>query len=336
MVSIYKIFFDCDPINIYIGKTEHTLERRLIGHISNSKKGRRLVNIWLRKHINLGNTPKIELICQGENGDELEIKTIQEFRAKGYILHNMTPGGDGIKKGYKHTKQTKESARARSLNSGRWKGKDNPFYGKTGELNHASKKIYQFSLEGEFIKSHGSAGDAAAALFGEENRKKKARPILRAASTFETMYGFQWRNEEYDKIPQKHLRAKLMSLEDINLAKDLLDGGKKMSHVAKQLGVSRSQLKNKLSIPNGEKRLFMSQEDIQKAQILIDEGMSLNQVHKLTGFSQKQIRKKTQAPLFKKYSEIKASILEFNPEFPWEGFIYFLNKKEQEKRQEEK
>ena len=75
---------------------------------------------------------------------------------------------------------------------------------------------------------------------------------------------------------------------------------------------------------------------IEKAQILIDEGMSLNQVHKLTGFSQKQIRKKTQAPLFKKYSEIKASILEFNPEFPWEGFIYFLNKKEQEKRQEEK
>lgn len=297
MVSIYKIFFDCDPIKIYIGKTEQTLKRRLTGHICDSKKGRRLINIWLRKNIKIGKTPKIELICQGEDGDDLEIKTIQEFRAKGYILQNMTPGGDGIKKGYKHTKKVKEAARVRNLKTGKWKGKDNPFYGKKGELNDASKKIYQFSLEGEFINNYGSAGDAAAALFGEENRRKKNRAISRAASSFEIMYGFQWRNEKYDKIPPKHNRGKLMTLEDINLAKELLNGGQKMSHVAKQLGISRSQLKNKLSIPTGKKRLFMSQEDIQKVQCLRDEGMSLNRISKLTGFGRNQIRDKTQTTL---------------------------------------
>ena len=67
------------------------------------------------------------------------------------------------------------------------KGEKNHMFGKAGEKHHNSKRVYQYALDGTFINSFGSSGEAA------WNLKKTGQNIRACASgKCKTAYGFKW------------------------------------------------------------------------------------------------------------------------------------------------
>jgi hypothetical protein len=245
MTIIYIIYFKHQPNVAYIGKTNRTIKRRLYEHIYNAtvKKRKTKVYNWLRKNINAGYQPIIEALVETENGDESEIQLIQEYKDNGYILKNSTDGGEGITTGYKHNNAFCNKRKEICLQTDKWKDKDNPFYGKSGEHNHKSKAVYQYSLEGDFIKKFDSMRLAAINL-GDE---KYTKLISRACKTKESAYGFQWTSKYHDKLNPYIPKKKILTKEEIETAKDLLLNHQwSVNKLAKHFGVSRTQINSKV------------------------------------------------------------------------------------------
>jgi len=93
-----NIYTLSDPITNeirYIGQTTTTLEKRLYYHIIESRTNNitRKIN-WIRSLVKKGLEPKIELLDIG-NWSDNEIFWIEQFKACGFNLLNMTSGGDG-------------------------------------------------------------------------------------------------------------------------------------------------------------------------------------------------------------------------------------------------
>ena len=98
--------------------------------------------------------------------------------------------------GKEHTEETKEKM-SKALS-----GEKNPMYGKehteeskqkmsdakSGEKNPNSKRVYQYNLDGTYVDSYGSSGEAARALgkTGGSSIKMCAR------GERPTAYGFKW------------------------------------------------------------------------------------------------------------------------------------------------
>ena len=120
MVKIYKMLYENKPNVIYIGKTTNSIERRFSQHIYVAKKNINKTKVynWIRKYGY--NDLKIFLICEvrQDKADFAEIEQIRLHKVKGFILKNHTIGGDGIKKGYKHTEEVCKKAKKRSLKGG--------------------------------------------------------------------------------------------------------------------------------------------------------------------------------------------------------------------------
>jgi hypothetical protein len=63
---------------------------------------------------------------------------------------------------------------------------------KTGEKNPNSKKVYQYTLDGTYVDSYDSGGEAARAL-----GKTDGSPInMCARGDCKTAYGFKWSREK--------------------------------------------------------------------------------------------------------------------------------------------
>jgi len=83
--------------------------------------------------------------------------------------------------GKKDSEETKQKKREAHL------GEKNHMFGKTGENIHNSKRVYQYDLDGTFINSFESGGEAGRHL------EKSARSINRCAcGERKTAYGFKW------------------------------------------------------------------------------------------------------------------------------------------------
>jgi hypothetical protein len=294
MVKIYKIFYENNPNVGYIGKTENSLERRFWQHIYNSKKNKKtkLYN-WIRKHGY--NDLKISLICEVENdkGDFAEIEEIRLHKERGFILKNQTNGGDGVRKGYKHTQEVCIKAKERSLSSNVFKGENNPLFGKTGKKNHKSIETYQYSLNGDYIKSFESQN----LLNKELGLPSAGRLISRACKTGEIAYGYLWSNIKYDKLEPKIYKHKHMSESDILLAFELYQNGFNFSEIEKKTGFSRGQLTRKLkknfNINHKYKsKVYLSESDILSAFEMYQKGLTIKEIEKKTGFPNSQLRKK--------------------------------------------
>jgi hypothetical protein len=294
MVKIYKIFYENNPNVVYIGKTEQSLKRRFSQHICTSKKNEKtkLYN-WIREYGY--NDLKISLICEVEKdkGNFAEIEEIRLHKERGFILKNQTNGGDGVRKGYKHTQEVCVKAKERSLSSGVFKGEKNPFFGKTGKKNHKSIETYQYSLNGDYIKSFESQN-----LLNKELGLPTAnRLISRACKTGEIAYGYLWSNIKYDKLEPKRYKYKHMSESDILLAFEMYQNGFNFSEIEKKTGFSRNQLTSKLkknfNIDNKYKsKVYLSESDILSAFEMYQNGLTIKEIEKKTGFSNSQIRKK--------------------------------------------
>lgn len=128
----------------YVGKTVKLLHERLHNHIYEATK-RYKPNYrcnWIKSLVNQGLKPLIEEIdnCTWENSSELEIYYIQYYKSIGCKLINLTNGGEGIL-GLKYTEQ-----RINNLKKA---------------LRKNSKKVYQYDLNGNFIKEWINAKEAS-------------------------------------------------------------------------------------------------------------------------------------------------------------------------------
>lgn len=117
MASIHwKIYLLIDPTSgepRYVGKTVVPLRRRLKKHITEclaGKEGHTYKNRWLKKVLDAGKVPKIELIREGlgEGWVEAEIEEIARYREiYKERLTNATAGGEGMEVGHVMKEETR-------------------------------------------------------------------------------------------------------------------------------------------------------------------------------------------------------------------------------------
>jgi len=126
----------------YIGKTVKPLKTRLTNHIYSCKRETNHRTNWIKSIIKKGKKPIIKMIdfCSWEKSQELETYWINKFKNEGANLVNLTNGGEG-NLGLKLSKERRD------------------------KLTLAvSKKIYQYTLDGIFVKEFKNAVEAAKEL----------------------------------------------------------------------------------------------------------------------------------------------------------------------------
>lgn len=107
MITIYALVDPHTGDIRYIGKTAHSPEKRLRGHMSEAKRltgARHYKSSWLRQLAGEGLVPLIEVIeeVEPEGANERERHWIAYHRRCGAPLTNVTDGGDGQSLGYRH------------------------------------------------------------------------------------------------------------------------------------------------------------------------------------------------------------------------------------------
>lgn len=137
-----------DPFTMeirYVGKTATKLRDRLLGHKDATKKPTNHRLFWFKSVMDKGSLPLIEEIdfCPWSESQALEIKYIKEFREKGFRLVNSSDGGEGNL----GLKRRPESNLKTSLSH-----------------RNRNRKVYQYTLTGEFVQEHRSPKDAAESI----------------------------------------------------------------------------------------------------------------------------------------------------------------------------
>lgn len=114
--KIYRLVDPRDGAVRYIGKTRSTLNKRLHGHLQETRLRRCACGPWINELKSAGLRPKIELVetvADGTFWAERECFWIAQYRATGAPLLNIGPGGRG------NGKPHSESVRAHLAELGR-------------------------------------------------------------------------------------------------------------------------------------------------------------------------------------------------------------------------
>jgi group I intron endonuclease len=173
METIY-IYTLTDPITNeirYVGKTNN-LVRRLNAHIKRSKTNKYHSARWINSLIDKGFKPVISIIeeCTEKNWEEREIYWIGYYREL-FDLTNILGGGGHTatygrlgKPWSEEQKINNRKARLGMSVNHTDEGKKNRANGIRKYCNENKKKVFQYSLDGEFIKEWDSAVDAGLEL----------------------------------------------------------------------------------------------------------------------------------------------------------------------------
>jgi hypothetical protein len=158
----------------YVGKTIKPLKYRLTGHIYSCKKEKNHRTNWIKSIIKKGKKPIIEMIdfCPWNKSQELESYWIIKLKNEGCNLINATNGGEG-QLGLKLSKTRKDNL-----------------------ILAASKTVYQYSLDGIFIKQFKNAVEAA-----KEINLKSSSKINASAKGIRGKAGnFLWSYEKFNSL----------------------------------------------------------------------------------------------------------------------------------------
>lgn len=122
-----------------------------------------------------------------------EAKYTERYLIRWYKLHkisyNTTDGGDSVsEKAHKYGKDNPMYGRHET----------NPAYGKFGKDHPASKKVYQYSLNGDLIKEWGSITEAVLYLGYKQNAVTNITAVCKGKE--KTAFGFQWSYIEKQKL----------------------------------------------------------------------------------------------------------------------------------------
>lgn len=190
MICIYKIENQLNK-KVYIGQTNN-YKSRIYDHKYTLRKNksacRKLQYSWNK----YGESSfKFEMIepCTKDLLNEKEIYWISFYDSitKGY---NLEKGGKLNKK------LSEETKKLMSINNPRvWKGK-------FGKDHNASKKVYRYDLEGNYVDSFISV------VIASENTKINKRAIANAATNvLQSAGGYQWSYEKLDRL-EKYIKIK--------------------------------------------------------------------------------------------------------------------------------
>jgi hypothetical protein len=131
----------------YVGKTVKSLKERLTGHLYLRGKENNYRTNWIKSIVKSGNIPIINQIDETtwDKSQELEKYWIKKFKNEGYRLVNLTDGGEGAL----GCKRSKEAILKSSIS-----------------MRENQKRVYQYSLNGIFIKDYRSCKDASEEING--------------------------------------------------------------------------------------------------------------------------------------------------------------------------
>jgi group I intron endonuclease len=218
MGFIYKLTYK-ESRKAYIGQTIRDIHKRLEEHQQLRSSGCRAIYNAIKKH-GWDNFDKEWYEVPDEElnfYEEMLVALLGTLAPNGYNL--MEGGGSTGKRseetkkkiseaqtgennnmfGKEHTEETKQKmSEAKS-------GEKHPMYGKThteetkqkmseaktGEKHHASKKVYQYTLDGTYVDSYGSFGEAARAI----GKTDGSYIGLCAGGKRKKAYGFKWSRE---------------------------------------------------------------------------------------------------------------------------------------------
>lgn len=174
----------------YIGKTVKSLKHRLTDHLYSPKRENNYRTNWIKSIINKGGIPIIKELenCPWGISQEREQYWISQFKAWGFRLINLTDGGEGCI-GRVMSDKTKQ---------------------KIKESN--GKKIYQYDLDGNFIKEYISASEAAKSI-GKNNNSKIC---CCARGERGKAYNFMWSYIKYEKL-NPYRKSKKIITEELKL-----------------------------------------------------------------------------------------------------------------------
>lgn len=205
MSYIYKITNDINN-KVYIGKTEFNIEKRWKEHCRDSQKNyinRPLYNAMKKygtEHFN------IELIEECNNPEEREKYWIERYRSFKYG-YNATLGGDGKKyldydlviATYKELKSIKETAQKLNINEKSVhniliENNEQIINSQTINKEKQGSMINQYTLDGKYIQTFISLGDALIALGkdkGSNGAKSHISDVCKGKR--KTAYGYIWK-----------------------------------------------------------------------------------------------------------------------------------------------
>jgi group I intron endonuclease len=174
---------------VYIGKTKN-LYRRRHQHFQELKKNKHLNN-YLQKSFNKYGSENFEFIviecAKNELLGKREYYWCEYYksyqRSCGYNIDKINSCGITIRS-FESIQKQKNSVFSK------------PKISRKGNLSHSSKKVYQYNVDGFFIKEHESCHMAAEFLGNLE----KFSAIAYAARKKLFRYGYQWRYEYLEKI----------------------------------------------------------------------------------------------------------------------------------------
>lgn len=239
-IYIYKL---TDPITDeirYVGKTNN-LVRRFSGHINRSKTNNFHSAKWINSLIEKGFKPVISIIeeCTEKNWEEREIYWISYYREL-FDLTNILDGGGHSATYGRLGKPWSDEQRINNRKSRLGvnvnhtdEGKKNRADGIRRYCDKNKKKVFQYSLDGEFIKEWGSSVDAGLELnITHSNITKVCKGVRKKAGDF------IW---SYDKIEVKeYLRKELKtkkSVLQLNVKNEIVNEFESVSDAARTLNI---------------------------------------------------------------------------------------------------
>lgn len=224
-----QIYVLKDPISLdikYVGKTIATLNKRLSGHLQDSKKLTHKCSNWITSLRNKGLKPIIELveIVPINEGNAKEIYWIAYYTSCGIDLKNQTLGGDGASQGLSRSKEAciktgmtlkrrydngeivfseerrrkiSEALKGKTVSDiTRQKLRDANLGKKASEESKLkkSKTVYQYDKHLNFIAEYNSVVDAAKTINGTRSNISNA---IYGYNRMKSYKGYVWR---YEKI----------------------------------------------------------------------------------------------------------------------------------------
>jgi group I intron endonuclease len=249
METIY-IYTLTDPITNeirYVGKTNN-LVRRLNAHIKRSKTNKYHSARWINSLIDKGFKPVISIIeeCTEKNWEEREIYWIGYYREL-FDLTNVLDGGGHTatygrlgKPWSEEQKINNRKARLGMSVNHTDEGKKNRANGIRKYCNENKKKVFQYSLDGEFIKEWDSAVDAGLELnITHSNITKVCKGERKKTGEFIWSYD-KIKVEEYKR---KELKTKKPVLQ-LNVNNEIINEFESVSEAARTLDILTSSILN--------------------------------------------------------------------------------------------
>lgn len=206
------IYTLADPFTLeirYIGKTVSLLHHRLGQHLYVTGKESNHRTNWIKSIINKGGKPIIEYLDESvwNESQILESYWIEQFSHWGFKLVNSTLGGEG-----NLGRIVSEESKKKMSESQRKK----------------SKKVYQYTLEGEFIREWSGYLEAG------ETLGLRSTNICQCCNGGKKMHGgYQWKLDYNEKI-EKYVYDRVMKEETkLKISRGNKGKPKSDSHVLK-------------------------------------------------------------------------------------------------------